>query len=472
ARAKEDWVGVAKSGGWFKWTVLVWGKDWVSVDLKLLETSGLRIFLLQVDRIGTIVLKGVEIKSVDRNTKNFHLLIKSKRRRARVGSLLNAVGIRIQDQDKKEVIYYYEALLGTPGASTGSIYPENRSLGPDGYGAGFFKPSKKQDQAPVSTEPGTPLTIGNPQALTTTTPHHLRHHDTTTSMTATPKPFADYHLLFKKGTQVEVSLNEPGLVGSWYTATVLRPISYRTNLIHVRYHTLLSDDSKTDEEIPLEESVHAVNVRPVPPTGKERRKFRVDEDVDAFDEDGWWEGVIVGVLKGGKYEVYFRCSREQMVFGGSELRVHREWVKGEWVPPVSEEEEEEEVVVETRLTRSSARIELADEDQHRMHRCAAELCADEVATGTGADKTSGVSQSSNDINSRDSGLPTSKTRWWETRVIRKRKAEGAATEEKGKGKQRELQLRKKVVPLLEVARVQEHFEASGSFRFGCCAGYR
>ncbi|GAB2237434.1 hypothetical protein Droror1_Dr00015336 [Drosera rotundifolia] len=214
-------------------------------------------------------------------------------------------------------------------------------------------------------------------------------------MAATPKPFADYHVLFKKGSQVEVSLNEPGLVGSWYTATVLRPISYRTNLIHVRYDTLLSDGSKADEEIPLEESVHAVNVRPVPPRGKERQKFRVDEDVDAFDEDGWWEGVVVGVLKGGKYEVYFRCSREQMVFGGSELRVHREWVKGEWVPPVSEEEEEEEeelVGVETRLTRSSAR---------------------------------------------------------------KRKAQGAATEEKGgasssgKGKHKELQLRKKVVPLLQ-----------------------
>ncbi|KAL2521094.1 Uncharacterized protein Fot_25017 [Forsythia ovata] len=51
---------------------------------------------------------------------------------------------------------------------------------------------------------------------------------------------------FKKGTQVEVSLDDDGFQGSWYTATVVRPISKKTHKIHLEFHTLTSGVSQTD----------------------------------------------------------------------------------------------------------------------------------------------------------------------------------------------------------------------------------
>lgn len=67
------------------------------------------------------------------------------------------------------------------------------------------------------------------------------------------------------------------------------------------------------------------------------------DDVDAFHNDGWWEGVVTKVVRvedgeknnNGVYSVFFRCSREQIDFGSSDLRLHREWVRGNlWVPPL------------------------------------------------------------------------------------------------------------------------------------------
>lgn len=48
----------------------------------------------------------------------------------------------------------------------------------------------------------------------------------------------------------------------------------------------------------------------------------------------------------GSLLCFFRGTREQIVFGEEDLRLHREWENGEWQPPlegVQEEKEEEEV---------------------------------------------------------------------------------------------------------------------------------
>lgn len=143
----------------------------------------------------------------------------------------------------------------------------------------------------------------------------------------------------KKGAEVEVSSDDEGLRGSWYTATVLRSLSRKSNKIFLEYHNLMAKDGKDSK--PLREFVDAILVRPRPPRELNRR-FKLSEEVDAFHNDGWWEGIVTAVLDDSMYSVFFRCSREQIDFHQCALRLHREWVHGDWVPPLEEDEEAEE----------------------------------------------------------------------------------------------------------------------------------
>lgn len=137
---------------------------------------------------------------------------------------------------------------------------------------------------------------------------------------------------FKKGARVEVNLEDPGFRGSWFTGTVIRTVTPKTRKLFIEFDTLRSDDGST----PLCESVNVILARPIPP--RERVRTFKYEEVDAYYNDGWWEGVITRIHQGDMYTVYFRPSREEILFSGSDLRLHREWVKGNWVPPLQEEE--------------------------------------------------------------------------------------------------------------------------------------
>ncbi|KAK4406772.1 protein AGENET DOMAIN (AGD)-CONTAINING P1 [Sesamum angolense] len=112
---------------------------------------------------------------------------------------------------------------------------------------------------------------------------------------------------FKKGAEVEISSDEEGFRGSWYAGTVVRP--------------------------PGNVKRGSAKLRPPPPREK-RRSFKFSEEVDAYYSDGWWEGIITEVVGEDKYLVFFRGTREQIAFKASELRLHREWVHGKWVPPL------------------------------------------------------------------------------------------------------------------------------------------
>ncbi|KAK9704735.1 hypothetical protein RND81_07G007700 [Saponaria officinalis] len=132
--------------------------------------------------------------------------------------------------------------------------------------------------------------------------------------------------MFKRGSAVEVSSDDQGLRGSWYTATVVDPSG---PLLLVEYHNLSTDDSGTSN---LQEHVDPILVRPVPPIDPSP-VFRLMDDVDAFHHDGWWEGVVTAVHP-DSYSVFFRCSREQIDFPASDLRLHREWLGDDlWRPP-------------------------------------------------------------------------------------------------------------------------------------------
>lgn len=152
---------------------------------------------------------------------------------------------------------------------------------------------------------------------------------------STPKSKSNEDPHFKRGAKVEIMSDEQGFRGSFYTGTIVKVT--RTPKFTVEYDRLFEDEEGTK---PLQETVAAHQVRPVAPTEK-KRMFKFSEEVDAFYNDGWWEGVITEECQDGKFAVFFRNTKEQINFGEEDLRLHREWVKGEWKPPLELEQVEE-----------------------------------------------------------------------------------------------------------------------------------
>ncbi|XP_057778831.1 protein AGENET DOMAIN (AGD)-CONTAINING P1 [Salvia miltiorrhiza] len=136
---------------------------------------------------------------------------------------------------------------------------------------------------------------------------------------------------FKKGAEVEISSNDEGFRGSWFAGTVIRAPKNESSKVLVQYKTLTADEAGKQ---PLREPLDVVQLRPPPPR-ENRPVFKFSDEVDAYYNDGWWEGVITMASEGeDEYMVFFRGTREQLPFTASQLRLHREWVNGKWVPPL------------------------------------------------------------------------------------------------------------------------------------------
>ncbi|XP_010553711.1 PREDICTED: DUF724 domain-containing protein 3-like isoform X2 [Tarenaya hassleriana] len=143
----------------------------------------------------------------------------------------------------------------------------------------------------------------------------------------------------KPGSAVEISSDEHGFRGSWYPGTVVRRSSDKSPAKYqVEYATLFLDNEGKKQ---LREIVELRQLRPPPPPEK-GRDFAVGEEVDAYYNDGWWEGVVTEALGDEEFNVFFRSSKDQIRFRKNDLRLHREWVDGAWRPPVEAEEEDEE----------------------------------------------------------------------------------------------------------------------------------
>ncbi|KAK4406771.1 protein AGENET DOMAIN (AGD)-CONTAINING P1 [Sesamum angolense] len=129
---------------------------------------------------------------------------------------------------------------------------------------------------------------------------------------------------FSPGEVVEVSSDEEGFEGAWFTATVVKKLKADK---YFEYQTLRNDDDTNF----LREEVDTFHIRPCPPDVGLLDRFEVLEEVDALYNDGWWRGVISKVLKNDRYSVYFRNTQEELKFKHSDLRVHQDWVNGKWV---------------------------------------------------------------------------------------------------------------------------------------------
>lgn len=131
--------------------------------------------------------------------------------------------------------------------------------------------------------------------------------------------------IFCVGAKVEVKSDEEGYQGSWYPATIVRPLGNGKYLL--RYQTLETDD----ESDLLTEEADALFIRPSPPVIQQADQFRPLDEVDAWYNGGWWAGQVCKVLKGSNYTVYFRTANEILEFQHSDLRPHQNWLDGEWI---------------------------------------------------------------------------------------------------------------------------------------------
>ncbi|KAF3340509.1 Agenet domain-containing protein [Carex littledalei] len=135
---------------------------------------------------------------------------------------------------------------------------------------------------------------------------------------------ADPNMKFQKGMHVEVSSDEEGFKGAWFTATIIRPVG---TSFCVEYHDLRIDD----ETALLQETVDPIHIRPTPPVTRcAPDPLRLLEEVDAYCNGGWWAGVVSKVVGKNQYVVYFRQWKEEMEFGHDVLRPHFDWVGGRW----------------------------------------------------------------------------------------------------------------------------------------------
>jgi len=139
------------------------------------------------------------------------------------------------------------------------------------------------------------------------------------------KPNLAHHSCFNIGDEVEDTSADHSLRGTLFPAKIIARLC-KTNKFVVEYKSLEATD------VPLRESVDTVLLRPLPPPENDHT-FHFGDEVDAFFSGGWWEGIITQVDEGPAYWIYFRFAKQEFHFQPSEMRPHREWVNGTWLPP-------------------------------------------------------------------------------------------------------------------------------------------
>lgn len=134
---------------------------------------------------------------------------------------------------------------------------------------------------------------------------------------------------FTVGQDVEIVSSEEGFVGSYYKATIVSCLDDGQYV--VEYKNLREDD---DSRKPLTETKPPNEIRPKPPRAN-RHEFHYGQMIDVFDNDGWWVGKIVDkfpdLIHVWQYYVYFEISNEYIWYPIKKIRIHHDWVSGQWV---------------------------------------------------------------------------------------------------------------------------------------------
>ncbi|XP_078430088.1 agenet and bromo-adjacent homology (BAH) domain-containing protein [Wolffia australiana] len=148
---------------------------------------------------------------------------------------------------------------------------------------------------------------------------------------------------FKADEKVELLCQDSGIRGCWFRGTVLKLSERR---LKVRYDDLTIEDGfgNLEEWVPIYRRatpcklewrrVGRLMIRPRPllDDASKSMKYEMGSAVDAWRNDGWWEGLVVGddgpanILK-----VYFPGEDKILDCLRSDVRVSKDWVMDGWV---------------------------------------------------------------------------------------------------------------------------------------------
>lgn len=150
----------------------------------------------------------------------------------------------------------------------------------------------------------------------------------------------EHRLDFKAGDEIEILSQDSGLRGCWFKATITRRVSKR---LKVRYEKLQNEDGEGN----LEEWVSAwrlagseksgirmtgrTTVRPFATFNVSPGDCNIGQPVDAWWNDGWWEGIVVNKESSGDIQVYFPGEGDMSSFKIEDLRTSRDWVNDSWI---------------------------------------------------------------------------------------------------------------------------------------------
>ncbi|CAA6657306.1 unnamed protein product [Spirodela intermedia] len=157
------------------------------------------------------------------------------------------------------------------------------------------------------------------------------------------RPFSHVVLPFKVDEKVELLCQDSGIRGCWFRCTVLQ-LSQRR--LKVRYDDLTDEDGfgNLEEWVPIFrraapcklEIRHSgrLMIRPCRPhdDSSESAVYEIGSAVDAWRNDGWWEGLVIGVNDfSNVIKVYFPGEDKVLDCPRSDLRISKDWIKNDWV---------------------------------------------------------------------------------------------------------------------------------------------
>ncbi|AES87349.1 putative F-box domain, Agenet-like domain, Agenet domain, plant type [Medicago truncatula] len=142
---------------------------------------------------------------------------------------------------------------------------------------------------------------------------------------------------FDPGCAVEVNNIDGGIYTPWFNGTIISRVS--SNEFLVDYN-----------DLELEQTVVGIHqIRPVPSPVSDF-ELKIGDDVDVFWKQGWWKGHIKEDLGYGKFRVTVTGTPTK-VFSKEKLRIHRNWIIDNWVPPIPQKLRGTEETEENRRNR-------------------------------------------------------------------------------------------------------------------------